>query len=196
MVVAVILAAGSSTRMGKPKLVLPVEGKPVLQRVLEAVRKSRAEGSVVVLGANEDEIRKKVRFHGEKVVVNRRPSDGMSSSLRLGVESVGKDTDAVMVVLGDMPLLSVDTLDRLIGAYDASKAKVVIPTCLGRRGNPVIIDRRLFQQLMKLHGDVGAKSVIAANEVSVLEVPVDDNGVLADVDDPADYQRLRRLSRE
>ena len=190
MVVAVVLAAGSSARMGRPKLTLEVEGKPMLEKVLRTLRETKVEGVVVVLGADEPEVRKGAGFSGEKVIVNHRHQEGMSSSLKLAIRSVGRGTGAVMVVLGDMPLLSAETVDLLIDAYDASRPKAAVPICSGRRGNPVILDRSLFPQVMNLRGDVGAKSVIAENEGAVLEVAVEDRGVLVDVDDPAGYRTM------
>lgn len=197
LVVAVVLAAGSSARMGKPKLTLPVEGKPMLERVLGTLRKTRVAGVVVVLGAHAQTIRAETGFKGEKVVVNHRHHEGMSGSLKLGIESAGAEADAVMVVLADMPLLEPRTVDALIGAYETTRPKAVVPVCGGRRGNPVILDRSLFPTVMKLHGDVGAKSVVAASGGAVLEVPVDDSGVLYDVDDPEAYlSLLRQLSED
>lgn len=193
MVVAVVLAAGSSARMGRTKLMLSTMGRPMLQCVLDTLRKTKLEGVVVVLGASEGEVRRSIRFQEEKVVVNVRYAEGMSASLKAGIASVEKGTDAVLVVLGDMPLLSAATVDRLIGAYKRSKNKVVVPTYHGRRGNPVIIDKSLFTEVMKLGGDVGAKAVVAANRASTLEVPVEDIGTVVDVDRMADYEALRKL---
>jgi molybdenum cofactor cytidylyltransferase len=180
--------------MGKTKLTLAVRGRPMLQSVLDTLRKTKLEGVVVVLGAGEEEIRRGIRFQEEKVVINYRHTEGMSASLKAGIALVDKGTDAVLVVLGDMPLLSATTVDRLVDAYEGSKTKVVVPTYHGRRGNPVIIDKCLFPEVMKLSGDVGAKAVVAANKASTLEVPVEDAGTVVDVDSQADYEAVRRLS--
>ncbi len=178
--------------MGKPKLMMKVDGKPMLERVLDTLRRTRVSGVVVVLGEDAQEIQKEVALRRETVVVNRKHREGMSSSLKLGIESAPAGTEAVMVVLADMPLLAPKTVDALVDGYAKAKPKVVVPVFSGRRGNPVILDRSLFPAVMKLHGDVGAKSVVAACEGAVLEVPVEDGGVLFDVDDPAGYQSLLR----
>jgi molybdenum cofactor cytidylyltransferase len=180
--------------MGRAKLTLSVMGRPMLQIVLDTLRKTKLQGVVVVLGAGKEEIRRSIRFQEEKVVVNDRHTEGMSASLKAGIASVDEGTDAVLVVLGDMPLLSAATVDRLVDAYEGSKNKVVVPTYHGRRGNPVIIDKSLFPEVMKLGGDEGAKAVVAANKASTLEVPVEDAGTVTDFDSLADYEALRKLS--
>ncbi len=189
MIAAVVLAAGSSARMGKPKLALPVRGKPILERALSAYREADIDEIVVVLGSDAAQLRKKVEFHGERVLYNRRYREGMSSSLRLGLKAVAREADAVMIGLGDQPFLSNSTVDRIIEAYRESEASVVVPVYRGQRGNPVLFDKALFPQIMRSEGDVGAKSVVRSNESSLREVAVGDRGILADIDTPKDYAK-------
>ncbi|MDA4121466.1 MAG: nucleotidyltransferase family protein [Thaumarchaeota archaeon] len=189
LIVAVVLAAGLSSRMGRPKQTLPIRGKSMLQKVLEVFRKSRVDGVVVVLGAREREVRNKVEFKDEKVVYNPRYAEGMSGSLKLGLAEAGPWAEAVIVALGDQPYLSPSTVNRLIKAYSDSEAPVVVPVYKGRRGNPVLFDRRTFSQIMSITGDEGAKSVIKQNKNAVLEVTVEDEGVQTDIDTPDDYRK-------
>ncbi|HEV2225824.1 MAG TPA: nucleotidyltransferase family protein [Nitrososphaerales archaeon] len=190
MIIAIVLAAGLSTRMGRPKQTLSVSGKSMLQRVLETFRQTKVDGVVVVLGANEREVRNKVRFEKERVIVNSEYAKGMSGSLKLGLAATAHDADAVIVALADQPLLRAATVDRLIKAHLNSKASIVVPVYNGKRGNPVLFDRSLFPQIMKIQGDVGAKSVVRKNEDVVLEVSVPDEGVLIDLDTPQDYRKI------
>lgn len=187
MIAAVVLAAGLSARMGRPKQTLPVKGVPMLQRVLVNLRKTKVDRVVVVLGADEREVRKRVKFVGETVVVNRAYAEGMSGSIRRGLEEVEGEADAVLVVLGDQPFVSPSTIDALIEAYGRTTAKVVVPVCRGRRGNPVVFDRSLFREVKGVRGDVGARSVVERNRDGVVEVRVEDDGVLTDIDTPSDY---------
>lgn len=187
MIVAIVLAAGMSARMGKPKQTLPIGGAPMLQKVLDALRHTKVAEVVVVLGANEREVRSRVKFGKEKVVVSRDYEKGMSESLRVGLAEVGPEGEAAMVVLGDQPFLRPETVDKLIDAYANSKSQIVVPVYGGRRGNPVLFDRRLFPRVMGVKGDVGAKSVVEDNEDVLLEVPVEDRGVSVDIDTPTDY---------
>jgi len=161
----------------------------MLEKVLRTLGRTKVDRVVVVLGANAEHVRDRVRFGKEEVVVNRRYRAGMSGSIRLGLAEVEAETDAVIVVLGDQPFVSPVTIGALIDAYHSSKASVVVPVYHGRRGNPVLFDRKLFPQIKRVRGDIGAKSVVARNKDNVVEVDVDDEGILADIDTPSDYSR-------
>jgi molybdenum cofactor cytidylyltransferase len=173
--------------MGRPKQTLAVGGVPMLERVLETFRRSRAGRIVVVLGANYSEVRKHVKFVNEVIVVNEGFSEGMSSSIRLGLESAG-EAEAAIIALGDQPFVLPATVDRMIAAYVKSRALIVIPTYRGARGNPVLFDRSVFPQIERIRGDVGAKSVVQRNAPRVLEVDVPDRGVLIDIDILSDLE--------
>ena len=194
MIAAVVLAAGASSRMGRPKLTIPLDGVPMLERVLETLRRSTVDRVVVVLGANEGEVRARVRFEGEMVVVNQGFADGMSSSLRLGLESV-REAEAAIIVLGDQPFVLPATIDTLVAEHRASRATIVVPTFHGKRGNPVLFHRSIFPQIARVSGDVGAKSVVQTNASDVLEVEVADRGVLVDFDTPSDLPRESKVRR-
>jgi len=189
LIVAVVLAAGTSSRMGKPKQTLVLEGEPMLERVLRTLRQTKVDVTVVVLGAGAEEVRKKVRWGDEKLVVNHDYSNGMSESLKIGLKSVQEVADAALIVLADQPFVSSGTVDRVIDAYLKTKAAVVAPSYKGTRGNPVLFDKRLFPRIMGIKGDVGAKSVVEENRKDMLVVEVDDEGILQDIDTPADYER-------
>jgi molybdenum cofactor cytidylyltransferase len=189
LIAAVILAAGLSKRMGGPKQILPVEGEPMLGRVLAVFRRSMVGEVVVVLGAEAQQIRETVRFKDEKVVINIRYREGMGSSLRLGIEALGDGTDAAIIALADQPFLSPATVDSIIEAHARTGAPIVVPVYHGGRGNPVLFDRSLFPQMLEVHGDVGAKSVVESHADEVLEVAVDDAGIIFDIDTPDDYNR-------
>jgi len=186
LIAAVVLAAGVSSRMGKTKQTLPLNGVPMLERVLEIFRRPSVDRVVVVLGANEAQVRKRVKFADELVVVNPRFAEGMSSSLRFGLQYVRREADAAIIALGDQPFVHPTTIDRLVETYEQSRARIVIPTYLGARGNPVLFDRSVFPQVAKIRGDTGAKSVVQKNAADVLEVEVPDRGILVDIDTPSD----------
>lgn len=195
MISSVVLAAGRSTRMGEPKQVMRIRGKPLLRIVLETLRKAKVDETVVVLGPDAGRTMEEVGIKGERVVVNPRQSEGMSSSLRLGLRSLSPDTTAAVVVLGDMPLLSPSTVNRIIDGYLSKGAPVVVPTYRGVRGNPVLFARSVFPEIMKIRGDVGARSVVDSQGGAVLEVPVADEGVIVDIDTQSDYERVAARSR-
>ena len=175
--------------MGRPKLTLPVSGKPMLEKTLDIYRRALVDRVVVVLGAHAAKIKKAVKFEEEIVILNPLYRNGMSGSLRLGLKAVEKDADAMIVALGDQPFLSPDTINSMIEAYSRTNAPVVVPAYRGVRGNPVLFDRSLFPEIKRIRGDKGAKSVVERHRESLREVAVEDSGVLIDVDTPSDYSK-------
>lgn len=160
----------------------------MLQEVLDIFRRTRVDVVVVVLGAHAREVMNNVDFRQEVVVLNRRFSEGMGVSLRVGLASIRGDADALMVALGDQPLLSSATVDKMIDAYLSSGARIVVPVFKGRRGHPVLFDKTLFAEVMKTSGDAGAREVVEKCKQGLVEVVVDDEGILVDIDAPADYE--------
>jgi molybdenum cofactor cytidylyltransferase len=184
MISAIVLAAGAATRFGASKQLAPIGGKPLLEHVLGALRASVIDDVVVVLGAHADAIRRHVGFTSERVVLNSDYALGMSTSIQAGLRALPADVEAAMIVLGDQPYVRARTLDALVGEYRRTRAAAVIPAYRGTRGNPVIVDRALFAELLALRGDVGGRSIFATHHVTVLDV--DDPGVIADIDTAGD----------
>lgn len=187
MISAVILAAGASGRMGRPKQELVLGSQTVLSRVVSTFLRSRVGEVVVVVQPGHRRL--VPQSPKVKLVLNSDQQRGMSWSLRLGLNQV--TGDAAIIGLGDQPLVSVRTINALISAYLEGGAKIVVPTCDGERGNPVLFDRALFGQILRLKGDRGAKSVVLENEGQVKEVEVGDKGILLDIDTPEDLRRIR-----
>lgn len=177
MIPAIVLAAGEARRFGGPKQLALIDGVPVLQHVLRNVRASEV---IVVLGAFADEIRARVPFANERIVINPDFAEGMSTSIQAGLRALPADAPAVLIALGDQPFVSPTTYDALIAAYE--KAPAVVPVYRGRRGNPVVVRRELFPEMMKIRGDVGFRAVLR----DVMELPVDDPGILRDIDSASD----------
>jgi molybdenum cofactor cytidylyltransferase len=185
---AIILAAGGSSRMGQAKQLLPLGESTVLAKTIENTRSAAVDELVLVLGASAEEIRRQLPLQGLKVVINQTYQQGMASSLRAGLSAV--DHDAALIVLGDQPFLRPQTLDRIIAEYRHSRAKIVIPTYRGDRGNPVLLDRSLFAEVMALEGDIGCRAIFHNHLEEIMKVEVDDEGILLDLDRPEDYDRL------
>ncbi|HUI86994.1 MAG TPA: nucleotidyltransferase family protein [Nitrososphaerales archaeon] len=190
MISGVILAAGSSTRMGRQKLLAKLGETTVLGRTMASFSSSRLEEVVVVASLSVADALRGSAEPRLRVVVNESPEEGISSSVKLGL-SAAKGRAAV-IGLGDQPLVQPSTIDALVDAYERSGASIVVPVCRGRRGNPVLFDRSLFPQIMELEGDAGAKSVIARNAGLLNEVAVEDDGILTDVDTEEDLKEARK----
>lgn len=180
MISAIVLAAGAATRFGACKQLVPVGGKPLLAHVLESLRASAIDDVIVVLGAHADAIRREIRFTTERVVLNSDHAEGMSTSIHAGIRALPENAEAAMIVLADQPHVQTATLARLIDEYVRTQAPAVIPAYRGARGNPVIVDRALFEELLALRGDIGGRAIFTKHPVMTLDV--DDRGVIADID--------------
>jgi len=190
MISAIVLAAGKAARFGRCKQLMPLGGKPLLQHTLDNLRKSKIDDVVVVLGDHADDIRREIRFEGERVIMNPDFAQGMSTSIQAGLRALPKEADGAMIVLADQPLVAPRTLDHLIDEYRRARPSVAVPTFNGFRGNPVIVDRSLFGEMMEIRGDIGCRAVFGDHAESIMKVPVDDRGVVTDIDTPEDLQRL------
>jgi molybdenum cofactor cytidylyltransferase len=191
MVSGVVLAAGRSRRLGRPKQLLPLAGKPLLAHVLENAAASALDEVVLVLGHEAEAIRAAVGERGARVVVNPDHAAGQSTSLRAGLAAVDPRADAALFLLGDQPGVGPAIVDALIRAFRAGGTPIVIPSYGGRRANPALFARALFPELERVAGDEGARGVVRAHADSVLVVPVGDGPTPGDVDTEEDYAALR-----
>ena len=186
-VAAIVLAAGQSRRMGATnKMLVPVDGKPMVVHTVESALASHAAPVVSVVGHDRDPVAAALSHLPVTLVDNPDHAQGLSTSLRAGLNAVPEDADAALVCLGDMPLVTSRHLDRLIAAYAPVEGRaIVVPTDRGKRGNPVLWDRRFFDEMRRVAGDVGARHLIGAHDDLVVEVPFDDGATALDVDTPA-----------
>lgn len=184
MISAILLAAGEGTRFGGCKQLAVLDGKTILKHTLDHLRSSGVGEIVVVLGAFADQIREQVRFGRERVLFNPDYTRGMSTSIQAGLRAIRGD--AALIAHADQPLVQPATIDLLIGNYERKRQTIVIPTYDGVRGNPVLVDRSLFAEMMAIRGDVGFRAIFDKHPDSILRVPVDDRGVVTDIDTPSD----------
>lgn len=191
-VAAVVLAAGMSRRMGTPKQLLRIDGKTVLERTLENVRKSAIDEIVLVLGFAAEAVEKEISTQDIKVVRNAGYEQGMGTSLRAGIADVSDRTKAALIVLADQPFVQAATLNRLIEHHRAKKAQIVIPLFRGFRGNPVLLDRSIFPEMQALSGDVGCRALFGSHTENIHKLAVNDAGILQDIDSRDDFERLTR----
>jgi molybdenum cofactor cytidylyltransferase len=198
---AVILAAGQSSRFragggGDPtKLVAKLDGKPIVRRVVEAALAAKARPIVVVTGYARDSVEAAIADCDVGLAFNPKFASGLASSLSVGLTAMPRDVVGALVLLGDMPWMEPRLLDALIEAFLARKgALTAIPLTEGRRGNPVLLGRSLFEAAMRLKGDEGARKLIGAlNEAELVEVETSYMGVTFDVDTPEDLAAAQRL---
>jgi molybdenum cofactor cytidylyltransferase len=178
-IAAIVLAAGRSSRMGENKLLVEIDGRPMIAHVLAMLRELDLAQTIVVLGHEADRVR--AAIGDTPAVLNEDFARGMSTSLRCGAAAIAVETDAVLVALGDMPFVRAADVRRLIDAFDGG---IVVPVHAGRRGNPVLFARRFLDEFAALTGDVGARAIVERHRDLVTEVEVSDRGVHRDVDTP------------
>jgi molybdenum cofactor cytidylyltransferase len=193
-VVAIILAAGRSTRMGGPnKLLAELDGKKLVRIATEQALASKATDVVVVTGHQAELVEQALA--GLKVRFVRNPdfAGGLASSVKAGIAAVPPNADGAVICLGDMPLIDANLIDRLIESFAPDRGNlIVVPVADGRRGNPVLWSRRFFNELMTLDGDIGARHLIARHAEAVAEVAVEGNGAFLDIDTPQALEAARR----
>lgn len=188
-VAAIVLAAGRSSRMApRNKLLEPFAGEPVIVGVVRAALNSGARPVIVVTGHAAPRIAEGLHGFDVALVYNPRFADGMSTSLNAGIAALREDHDGALVMLGDMPQVVPADLRALLAAFAAANDRraICVPVRAGRRGNPVLWGAAYFPAIMQIAGDVGAKHLLATRAGDVIEVPAESDGVLADIDVPAD----------
>ena len=194
-IAAVILAAGMSSRMGEAKQLLRLGDRTLLEQVIDNVRSSGVDDIVLVLGHGADAIRQSIATKNLKIVVNDAYREGMGTSLRTGISSLPPEMTAALIVLADQPFVRPETLRLLMDQYRKSNAHIVIPMYKGFRGNPVLLDRCVFPEVMALQGDIGCRAVFGNHLEGIVKAPVEDVGILLDLDSREDFERLKNFGR-
>jgi len=190
----IVLAAGLSTRFGKPKQLADLGGKPLLQWVVDACLGSRLGRVVVVIGRNASRVASllSAEYSDPRLgtVVNRRYRQGMSSSLRSGLAKIRQDCPSAMFLLGDQPLVTAELIDDLLDRFWNSDKDICAPLHENRRANPTLFSSRFYPQLSAVSGDVGAREIIRTHSDALLTVEVADPLPFWDIDTETDLKAL------
>jgi CTP:molybdopterin cytidylyltransferase MocA len=192
-VLGVVLAAGGSTRMGRPKQLAELAGRPLLAHALAALDEAPVDRVVVALGGAADLVLGRVELGRAEPLVVEGWAAGMGHVLASTLAQAGGDWRAVVVLLGDQPLVPGRAVARVVEAWRAGAGPVVTATYGGRPGHPKLFDRRLLPDLLRLAGDAGARQLVAAHPDWVHRVEVGDLGSDADVDVEADLERVGQM---
>jgi molybdenum cofactor cytidylyltransferase len=192
-VLAVVLAAGGSTRMGRPKQVAELAGRPLLAHVLAAAEDAPVDRVVVALGGAATEVLDRVDLGRAEPLVVEGWAAGMGHVLASTLAQATGDWGAVVVLLGDQPLVPGRAVARVVEAWRAGAGPAVTATYGGRPGHPRLFDRRLLPDLLRLTGDTGARDLLATHPGRVHRVEVGDLGSDADIDVEADLERVGHL---
>jgi molybdenum cofactor cytidylyltransferase len=190
MLAAVILSGGASSRMGSPKALLPYQGRPFLEHLLEVTRHPKIGVRRVVLGAHAEPITQAVELQAGEAVVNEEWEKGQLSSIQAALRSLPAGTDGILMCLVDHPLISSALVDGLIEQFYATRALVVVPVFEGRRGHPVIFSAAVYEELEKAPQELGARSVVWTHRGEVSEYVTLEEGCVVNLNDPDAFARL------
>jgi molybdenum cofactor cytidylyltransferase len=191
MTVGIILSAGESKRMGTPKQLLPWGSTFILQQVIDNAAASHLEQIILVLGCRAGEIADQINVSPKtRVVINNDYREGMSSSVKCGIEKAPVGAAAFMLLLGDQPFIVPAIINRVLDEYQKNKYGIVIPVYNGKRGHPVIFDAKYKAELLAI-ADRGAKAVVNNHLYDILEVPLEVPEILTDIDTPQDYRKAK-----
>ena len=192
----VILAAGMSTRFGRTKQLLSMEGRSLVARITAAALASRLDRTVLVLGHQAGPIARQLGALRDdsklSLVINDLYAEGMSSSIRAGVAAVRQSCRSVMMLLADLPLIDQSLIDWMLEAFYTGDKPICLPVRDGRGGHPVCLDAAYFDDLMTLDGDQGARDIIRRNPSAVNRIECDDDGCFFDIDTPQDLIQFKQ----
>ncbi len=188
MINAVVLAAGASKRMGKPKPLLRFKDRTFLEQIIAVLKLSDADRITVVLGADADAIRETVDLSGVNVVINKDFQRGQLSSLIAAIKTTPPQTQAILVCLADMPFITAEVVDEIISKFKETNVPIIVPVFNKIRGHPTLFARSLFDELLNAPQEQGARFVLYSNEQRILELQTSQSGILIRIDSPDDYR--------
>ena len=196
MIVAVVLSAGESSRMGRPKALLPIDGQTFIERIVAALKQTTVGKIIVILGHNARELEAKISHLPVQILINTDYKQGQLSSLQLAVRDLQADADCdgILVHLVDHPYLAPALVQEMIRRFYETKKRIIVPKFHGKRGHPVIFSNALFGELLSAPMAEGAKAVVNAHRAETLEIDTQEEGIAVDIDTPELYQQhVRRV---
>lgn len=191
---AIVLAAGESRRMGALKPLLPFQGRTIIETIVRTLSQCPLEEILVVLGHRATEIEPLLADYPVRLIHNDQYQRGMLSSVQVGVEQAASPADALLICLGDQPLLQRQTILRLIAAFKGAKPGICVPSYRGQTGHPLLIAARYRAEIRRLDESIGLRQLLQRHSDEVQRVEIDAPEVLEDIDTPEDYRKCNPLA--
>ena len=193
MLSLIILAAGKSTRMrGRNKLLVKIDGKPIIRNVVEKALSSKVDEVIVVLGWEAKMIHHTLEDLPCRFVVNKDYRKGQSSSVKAGLREIALDTEAILVLPGDVAMINPSSIDMVVEAYNNGKNSIVVAAHAGRSGHPILFSKKLFKEIEQIdEATFGLKSVVSRHESEIRMVETGSEDVLRDIDTPEDLKLIK-----
>jgi molybdenum cofactor cytidylyltransferase len=176
---------------GENKLLLNIQGAPMIRRVVQAALESKVDEVIVVLGHEQDRIRAALNGLRCRLIVNTKYEEGQSSSVRVGLREVNPQTHAALILPGDVAKIDRDSIDKIIARYEQGGCAIVIAAHQGKHGHPILFDRQLFPEIERINEtSFGLKAVVKKHEMEICLIEAGSENVLKDIDTPDDLKRL------
>lgn len=191
----ILLAAGESKRMGKPKLILNLGKSNIINATIDNLLKSEIYELIIVLGHEAQKIESSLSTQDKRIkfVTNKNYREGMSTSIKCGVLTTSKESEAFLIALGDQPLISPKVINRLIEKYQSSKVGIVTVMHKSLRGHPVLISKKYVKELLSLNGDIGARDLLKQHLDDTASVKIESSEEFFDIDRTQDYEELKKI---
>jgi molybdenum cofactor cytidylyltransferase len=191
VIAAVVLSAGESSRMGRPKALLPIDGQTFIEKIVAALKQTKVGKIIVILGHNARELQSKISHLPVEILINTDYKLGQLSSLQLAVRYLQPDLDCdgMLVHLVDHPYLAPALVEEMIRRFYETKKRIIVPKFHGKRGHPVIFSNALFDEILSAPMEEGAKAVVNAHRAETLEIETEEEGIAVDIDTPELYQQ-------
>jgi molybdenum cofactor cytidylyltransferase len=174
--------------MGKPKMLLPYGNQSIIETVIQQSKASGVSKTFVVLGAGNEAIGKKIKGLHVEILMNHRYQEGMLSSVQEGIKSLPENTEAVMVLLGDQPMITSGLMDRMIARYKQSEKEIIIASYQGKRGHPILIGSKHFKEVLGFTSDQSLRDLLTRHPDDMEELETENPEILRDIDTEQDYQ--------
>ncbi len=196
MISLIVLAAGKSTRFRENKLLYRLGEKTVIERVVESALGSQADEVLLVLGYEAERLKRTLSRTGCRLIYNTGFEEGQSSSVKTGIASVTLNSEAALILPGDIALISSQIIDEVIKEYKRTRSPIVVATYQGKLGHPILFDKSLFHEIAQISEESqGLKAIVKKYRKQINKVDVDSPEVLLDLDTKEDIDKLSNLSR-